>query len=62
MSFARKVWHLIVAVKDGLSLVFLLLLRIVSLHSVDLLLYGPLKLNWVIDLGACAIVLASGFM
>lgn len=25
MSFARKVWHLIVAVKDGLSLVFLLL-------------------------------------
>ncbi len=25
MSFARKIWHLIVAVKDGLSLVFLLL-------------------------------------
>ena len=25
MSFARKVWHLIVAVKDGLSLAFLLL-------------------------------------
>ncbi len=25
MSFARKVWHLIVAVKDGLSLVFLML-------------------------------------
>jgi len=25
MSFARKVWHLLVAVKDGLSLVFLLL-------------------------------------
>ncbi len=25
MSFARKVWHLIVAVKDGLSLLFLLL-------------------------------------
>ncbi|MFA9200380.1 MAG: hypothetical protein ACEQR8_04210, partial [Cypionkella sp.] len=25
MSFARKVWHLIVAVKDGLALVFLLL-------------------------------------
>ncbi|MCT2558909.1 signal peptide peptidase SppA [Tsuneonella sp. YG55] len=25
MSFARKVWHLIVAVKDGLSLVFMLL-------------------------------------
>ncbi|MGX7952821.1 signal peptide peptidase SppA [Tsuneonella sp. HG249] len=25
MSFARKVWHLMVAVKDGLSLVFLLL-------------------------------------
>ena len=25
MGFARKVWHLLVAVKDGLSLVFLLL-------------------------------------
>lgn len=25
MSFARKVWHLLVAIKDGLSLVFLLL-------------------------------------
>jgi hypothetical protein len=51
-----------IAIASGSSLVFLLLLRIVSLHSVDLLLYGPLKLNWVIDLGASAIVLASGFM
>ena len=25
MSFARKVWHLLVAIKDGLSLAFLLL-------------------------------------
>ena len=25
MNFARKVWHLLVAIKDGLSLVFLLL-------------------------------------
>lgn len=41
----------------GCCLVFLLLLRIVSLHSVDQLLYGPLKLNWVIDLGTSTVVL-----
>ncbi len=42
------------------SLIFLNLLRIVSLHSVDQLLYGPLKLNWLIDLGASAVVLVCG--
>jgi hypothetical protein len=50
----------LVAIASGCTLLFLLMLRIVSLHSVDQLLYGPLKLNWIIDLGASAIVLASG--
>ncbi|RJY09464.1 hypothetical protein [Aurantiacibacter aquimixticola] len=36
----------------------LLLLRILSLHSIDFLLYGPLKLNWVFDIGSS--VLAAG--
>lgn len=51
-----------IAVASGATLVFLLMLRIVSLHSVDQLLYGPLKLNWIIDLGASTIVLASGVL
>jgi hypothetical protein len=48
-----------VAIASGSTLVFLMMMRIVSLHSVDQLLYGPLKLNWIIDLGASTIVLAS---
>lgn len=44
----------------GAVLLFLVTLRIVSLHSVDQLLYGPLKLNWVIDLGASTLVLGCG--
>jgi hypothetical protein len=41
------------------AMIFLVLLRIVSLHSVDELLYGPLKLNWVADIGSALLVLAS---
>lgn len=49
-----------IAIACGCMLILLNLLRIVSLHSVDMLLYGPLKLNWIIDLGASATVLACG--
>lgn len=49
-----------IAIACGCVLIFLNLLRIVSLHSVDQLLYGPLKLNWFIDLGASAVVLGCG--
>lgn len=41
------------------GLIVLVLMRIVSLHAVDALLYGPLKLNWVLDLGASAAVLLA---
>ena len=34
-------------------------LRMISLHAMDRLLYGPLKLNWVGDLGASALVLGA---
>lgn len=30
----------------------LIILRVISFHAVDVLLYGPAKLNWVIDIGA----------
>jgi hypothetical protein len=34
-------------------------LRVISLHAIDALLYGPIKLNWVIDLGTSLIVLSA---
>ena len=40
-----------VAVAGGFAMIFLISLRMVSLHTVDSFLYGPLKLNWVADLG-----------
>ena len=45
------------AINAGLTMVALLLLRFISLHAIDTLLYGPLKLNWVTDIGASFAVL-----
>lgn len=39
------------------GMIFLLALRLISLHSVDALLYGRLKLNWIIDLGLSGAVI-----
>lgn len=47
-----------IAIGGACLLLTLYLLRIVSLHALDALLYGPLKFNWVIDIGATAVVLA----
>lgn len=56
-NFAR-----VAALVAALAMLFLMTLRMVSLHAVDALLYGPVKLNWVIDLGASLTVLgAAGF-
>lgn len=49
-----------IAIGCAFALTFLASLRIVSLHSVDELLYGPLKLNWIIDIGSSVVVLACG--
>lgn len=43
-------------------MVILLALRIVSLHQIDRLLYGPVKLNWIIDIGASLWVLAAAVL
>ncbi len=40
------------------GMIFLYVLRLVSLHSVDALLYGPFKLNWLIDIGLSLAALA----
>ena len=47
----------ITAIIAAFVMIFLLGLRLASLHLVDALLFGPLKLNWVIDLGASLIVI-----
>lgn len=44
------------------TMIMLLGLRIVSLHQIDTLLYGPAKLNWVIDIGASLSVLAAAVL
>lgn len=40
------------------GMIVLSALRTVSLHSVDALLYGPLKINWIADVGLSVAVLA----
>jgi hypothetical protein len=55
----RRVLAVCVARMAALSLVTLVVLRIVSLHPVDGLLYGPLKLNWIIDIGASMVIMAA---
>jgi hypothetical protein len=42
-----------------LVMICLIVLRLISLHQVDALLYGALKLNWGADLGACLMVVAA---
>jgi len=47
------------AVLAACAMLFLMALRAISLHPIDALLYGPLKLNWIVDLGASFLVLGS---
>ncbi len=53
----RNVASLVAIACTG-GLLFLAALRLVSLHSVDALLYGPVKINWFADLGMTIAVLA----
>lgn len=47
------------ALLAGAAMVFLVGLRMVSLHMIDKALFGAFKLNWIIDIGASLIVLAA---
>jgi hypothetical protein len=51
-AHGRRNMALFVAFAALATMVMLLGLRTVSLHQIDVLLYGPTKLNWVIDIGA----------
>ena len=48
-----------VAIAAGCSGIMLcvIALRLISLHAMDRLLYGPLKLNWVGDIGTSAAII-----
>lgn len=56
---SRRSQTLIAAQLAAGAMVILIGLRMVSFHALDQLLYGPLKLNWIIDLGVAAAVIAS---
>ena len=43
----------------AIGMVFLLCLRFVSLHDLDRILYGPLKLNWIGDIGITFLVFGA---
>lgn len=49
----------LVAVLAALVMLFLIALRMASLHAIDALLYGAIKLNWVIDIGASVITIVA---
>lgn len=58
----RRNMAVLAAIAAGCMMILLLVLRLTSLHAMDRLLFGPLKLNWVGDIGASlAVILAAIF-
>ncbi len=55
----RRGKAVLVAQCASIGMVLLVLVRLVSFHPIDALLYGPLKLNWIADLGLALIVTTS---
>jgi len=47
------------ALLAGAAMVFLVVVRLISIHVLDWFLYGPLKLNWVGDIGLSVTVLVA---
>lgn len=47
----RRNFAVLAALACGFAMLFLIGLRLISLHAVDALLYGPIKLNWFGDIG-----------
>lgn len=58
-AHGRRSMALFIAFAAVASMMFLVALRTVSFHQVDILLYGPAKLNWIMDIGASLTVLAA---
>lgn len=45
------------ALMASIAMLGLVLLRLISLHAIDVFLYGLPKLNWIVDIGASLVVL-----
>ncbi|MGB3795947.1 MAG: hypothetical protein WA957_06550 [Alteraurantiacibacter sp.] len=43
------------------AMLALIATRLISLHTLDRLLYGPLKLNWIADIGLSGAIAAAAF-
>lgn len=56
---SRRELTISIAIMATLAMIGVLALRIISLHQVDALLYGPIKLNWITDIGASLAVLGA---
>ncbi|MFN3990788.1 MAG: hypothetical protein ACK4IS_11070 [Erythrobacter sp.] len=59
---ARRNMPLLLAGAAAGGMLLLVGLRLISLHQIDVLLYGPLKLNWFADLGASLVVLGAALV
>ena len=58
----RRNVAVMVAGASAFVMIALVALRLISLHPVDALLYGSVKLNWIIDIGSSLVVLgAAGY-
>lgn len=55
----RRNTALFIALAAVATMLFVMGLRIISLHQVDWVLYGPAKLNWFLDIGASLTVAAA---
>lgn len=55
----RRNFMVFASVLAASTMLLLIVLRLTSLHMVDALLYGALKLNWIIDTGASLAVVAA---
>lgn len=56
----RRNIAVILALFGGACMMLLVVVRMISLHPIDALLYGPLKLNWIADVGlSCAVIGAA---
>jgi hypothetical protein len=55
----QRNWAVVAGLAAGGVLAMLVCLRIVSLHALDKLLFGPLKLNWAGDVGSSLAVLGA---
>jgi hypothetical protein len=50
---------ILIGLSSTFGLAGLVVLRLISLSPVDKLLYGPLKLNWILDLGLSALTMGA---